>query len=211
MTATCRWTLALSIVGFTLAFAACATGFQDARMLNRGQVEVTGGVSSIGVSAEGESGHVANIFGLQGQVGLDRRFNIGFGYGRFELEGGAGGLNSFLAGPRVGLVEDRLAVAVPFSFVIGEGVKTSETMMTHPTLLATLPLGPRLDFNPSARVTLPSCKGCDVSDSVITLLAGVGIRSGSRLTIRPEGGITFQPGETGIVWTFGVAASVKNR
>jgi hypothetical protein len=180
-------------------------------MLNRGQIELTGGISGIGVRAEGESQHVANAFGVHGQVGIDRRLNVGFGYGRFELEGGGEGFNSIMVGPRVGLIEDRVAVAVPLSFIMGDDVTTSETLMMHPTLLMTMRVGTRVDFNPSVRVTLPTCKNCDMADTMVGLMGGFGIRAVPNLTIRPEAGITFNPGESGILWTFGVGASFRSR
>lgn len=194
-----------------LLTAGCAPTFQDARMAPPGHVEVTPSFSGAGATSGGHSEYLINAFAVQGQAGIHDRFSLGAAYGRFENRDFDGGINAFAFGPKFGVVKDRFAVSVPFSFLFGDRVPISETWEVHPTALFTVPMSGRVDFNPSARLLVPLCDGCGFGDTLLGVNAGFGLRTGSRLTLRPEAGVLFNPGEGGVVWTFGFGVSVRNR
>jgi hypothetical protein len=68
-----------------------------------------------------------------------------------------------------------------------------------------------LDFNPFFRVVVPLCPDCDASDVLLGFGGGVGISLHRQVTLRPEAGLLINPGESGVVWTFGVGVSLRSR
>jgi len=100
---------------------------------------------------------------------------------------------------------------VPFSVSFGEGIEVRESWQMHPTALFTVPIGTDVDFNPSVRLLIPFCSECDVGDVLIGVNAGVGLRLplAMRPTVRPETGIVINPGESGVIWVFGVGVSLR--
>jgi hypothetical protein len=201
-----------AMLAASLVASGCATTFQDARLVAPGRLEITPGFSGAGFTDEGESEYLVNTFGAQGQVGVHERLNLGIGYARFEDEEFEEGLNGLAFGPRIGLVPDRVAVAVPFSLMFGEDVEASETWQMHPTALFTVPISARVDLNPSARLLIPFCPDCDASDILVGGSVGLGIRLPlpTATTVRPEGGFLVNPGESGVVWMFGIGVSLRN-
>jgi hypothetical protein len=197
----CGW----SVVG-------CAPVFQDARLLEKGQAEITPSFSPTYGSGGGTTEHVSNNFGVHGLFGVSERVNLGFGYGRIQpagLASGAGGINGLGFGPKFGLVKDRAALALPLTFAVGNGVDTSQSFQFHPTAIFTVPMSPNVDLNPSIGALVPFCDGCD---TLLRLNLGVGLRpGGGRAVIRPEFGILLSPGDSGSVWTFGIGASIRTK
>jgi hypothetical protein len=179
-------------------------------MLQPGQMEVTPSVNPTFVSALGETEHGWNDFGVRMQAGLSNRVGLVAGYNRTVLAvddaANGYGFNTIGFGPKFSLMPDRLAVAIPAGFSFGEEIEASETWQVHPTLLVTLPLHPRVDFNPAVRLVVPICDGCDTG---IAFHAGFGLRVGQRLIVRPEAAALVYPGEEGVTWTLGLGASIR--
>lgn len=201
----------LPFVCLALAGAAgCAATFQDARLVGPGRVEITPSVGGVGVSNEGESEYVATTFGAAARVGVADRFDLAFAYARFEIRAleEEAGLHAVAFGPKVGLVKDRVAVALPLSFAFGDDLEVSDTWELHPMALFTVPLSDRVDFNPSARLVVPLCSECDLSSTLVGASAGFGILASPRVRLRPEFGILVKPGESGVVWMFGLGVSI---
>ncbi len=186
---------------------ACTPIFSDARMLRPAQVEVTPAVSPVYVSENRDTTHVWNDYGVRAMFGVSDRLNVGVGYNRTQLSLGEDyGFNSIAFGPKVGLVADRVAVAVPVGFSFGEDIEVADSWQVHPTLLMTFPMNQRVDFNPAVRFVIPTREG---ADTLIAVHAGFGVRTGRRLILRPEAAFVFNPGEDGVVWTFGLGASLR--
>lgn len=186
---------------------ACAPMFSDARMLRPGQVEVTPAVSPVYVTENEDTTHAWNDYGVRALFGIGSRLNIGAGYNRTELAFEEGfGFNTIAFGPKFGLVADRVAVAVPVGFSFGEDIEVDDTWQVHPTLLMTFPMNQRVDFNPAVRLLIPTREG---ADTLIAVHAGFGVRTGRHLVLRPEAAVVFNPGEDGVVWTFGLGASLR--
>jgi hypothetical protein len=194
-----RVSAALLALGFGVS--ACAPVFQDARLVEPGRVQVTPSVSGAGFTGGGDSEYVATTFAAQIEAGVMDRLSLGAAYARFQARG-CGGLNTVAFGPKIGIVTDRVALAVPASFAFD----VSDSWEFHPMALFTLPIGERTDFNPSVRLLIPACEGCE---TLLGINGGFGLRLRPDLTIRPETGILFNPGERGTVWTFGLGVSVR--
>jgi hypothetical protein len=188
---------------------ACAPTFQDAHLVGPGRVQITPSFSGTGFSDEGESNYQGSTFGAQAEIGVSERASLGVGYARFEADEGGGGLNTIAFGPKIGVVKDRFAVAIPASFAFEEDIGVSDTWQLHPMALFTAPVSDRIDFNPSARLLIPLCEECDFSDTLVGFGAGFGVRPRPSVTVRPEFGVLFNPGESGVVWTLGVGVSVR--
>lgn len=190
----------------------CAPVFGDARLLEPGGIEITPSASGSAFVDTGDAEYLVNTFAAQGQVGVHERLNLGAAYARFEDTEFAHGFNSAAFGARIGVVPDRVAVAVPFIFAFGEGIETGDSWAVHPTALFTLPIGPRVDFNPSVGLLVPFCSGCDASDFLVKVNAGFGFHLPLAMspTLRPETGILINPGESGVIWVFGAGVSLRN-
>ncbi|MEZ5316877.1 MAG: hypothetical protein R2752_05700 [Vicinamibacterales bacterium] len=198
------------LAAVVLGAAGCAPFYQDARLLQPGRFEVSPSVSGAGVTADGDSEYVVTTVGVQAQVGVAERLNLGAAYGRIELDDGGGGVNGFAFGPRIGVVRDRVAITAPFSFLFGEDVNVRESWAFHPGVVVTTPVGRRVDLNWSGRLLVPLCEGCP-DDFLVAFGIGAGVHTGSTLVLRPEVAFLFDPGESGFVWTFGFGVSARNR
>ena len=201
-------TAAVASVVVAVSASGCAPAFNDARLIPPGQVEITPSVSGAGATADGRSEYLLNTFGVQGQVGVHERVNFGMAYARFQPREGNDGINTIAFGARIGLVKDRVAVSLPVGFAVREDVAVSDTLSMYPAVLFTAPVSRHIDLNPSVRFLIPLCRDCGIEDTLVGFNMGVGLRASPRLIIRPEVGFVVNPGESGVVWTFGVGTSV---
>jgi hypothetical protein len=194
---------------------ACAPVFQDARLVGKGQAEITPSVSPTFGTGGGNTEHLTNNFGVHGLVGLSDRADFGVGYGRVQIAGlgpGVGGVNVVAFGPKISLVRDRVALAIPLSFGFGSGADVSQSFELHPTAIFTAPVNPHVDVSPSIGALIPFCDGCGLDATLVRLNLGVGIRPrGGRAVVRPEFGVLLNPGEPGVIWTFGLGVSVRSK
>jgi hypothetical protein len=199
--------LALFFVGLG---AACAPAYQDARIVPPGEVAITPSVSPVMATFEGRTDHVANQFGVHAILGVAGRFDVGLGYARFQVAGDTDAATNILGfGPRYGLVRGRIAAIAPFGFAFGGGVDAGETFQVQPGLQFTTPISRHVDFNPSVRLIVPFCQGCDMQ---LAFNLGFGIGSPARRTVfRPEIGFAVNPGDGGMIWSFGAGVSLRAR
>ena len=201
-----RFRLAVCLVALVLA-SACAPMFSDARMLQRGQVEVTPAVNPVFVTERGQTEHEWTDIGARAQFGISNRLNVGAGYIRSDVSDGDLAMNTVLFGPKVSLVPDRVAFALPVGFSLVEGVDVADTWQLNPTLLMTVPMSQRVDFNPAVRLVIPTCENCD---TLIAFHAGFGIHASPRLVLRPEAAFILDPGgNDGVIWTVGLGVSLR--
>jgi hypothetical protein len=207
MRITCRRHLSGLLLALVIA-SGCAPTFQDARLVGRGRFEITPNISGLGATSNGESEYAATSLAVQGQAGVHDRADVGIAYARMEADDAEGGLNAVGFGPKFGIVRDRIAVSLPVSFFFGDDVPTSETWQFHPTAIFTVPLSRHVDFSPSVRLAIGLCDDCN---TLVGFGGGFGLRLRPRLTIRPEAGVLFDPGESGVLWSFGVGVSFRDR
>lgn len=186
-----RRLLFLGLLGGAMAAVACVpvfSDFQSAKLAGPGRVEITPSASTVSVSGEDE-GHVQDEYGVQVGTGVLDRLDLRARYVRVE------GINGVGFGPKIGLVKDRLALAVPVGFAFGEDVETGKTWTVHPTLLLTQPVVPRLEVNASVKGLIPLSK--DGGDTLVAVNLGLALGDLERWAIRPEIGFLFNPGESG--------------
>jgi len=195
-----RNALAFLVVATGLAFAAgCVAPFSDlqsAKMLGKGNFEVTPGFTTVSVSDEGTTEHVQSHIGAQLGYGiakfLDLRLRFEHIYATVEDDGEETISANVLAfGPKFRLAKDWLAFYIPIGFGFGGDLGSediSDTWQVHPTLLATLPIGKSLEINPSAKIMIPFSS--DAFDTLYAFNLGLAISSDvSKWALRPEVGI----------------------
>ena len=198
---------ALWVVPALVAIQGCAPMFSDARMVGRGQTEVTASLTPTGASVMGDSRYLMNDYRIQAMRGIGERLDMGVGYARLQMTNGGAGAHAVGFGPKVGIVPDRIAVATRVGFLFGDEVPVAQSWHIEPALLFTVPLTSRIDLNPSARLLIPFCDGCE---TLFGFNIGAGISPGNRrLKLRPEIGLLFSARESGVVWTMGLGLSFR--
>ncbi len=193
--------------GFMVNFQSCAPVFSDlqsARLVGKGNVELTPSYSSVSYIEDGESEGIQNHLGTQIAFGVSDNVDI---RGRFEhiwLKG-EGDYNDqiFGLGPKFSVLKDRVAIYLPVGFAFSN---IGESIEFHPTVLFTLPIvNDMLDFNPSAKYLVSFCEDCS---NLVALNFGAAFSQDfSRWAIRAEYGLLFNPGESGSFRQFSVGLS----
>ena len=198
---------ALSLLPALALAQGCAPLFSDARLVGRGQTEITASLTPTGAAEMGQSQYLMNDVRVQAMHGMTDRMDVGVGYSRLQMKDGGTGAHAIGFGPKVSIVPDRFAIATRVGFFFGDEVPVSGSWHMDPTFLFTVPMTNRIDFNPSVRFLIPFCGDCE---TLIGVNAGFGISSENRrLIFRPEVGVLFTPRESGIVWTVGVGVSIR--
>ena len=182
---------------------------QDARLVGQGRIEMTPFASTI--SAEGQTNHVQNDFGVQAGVGvlsfMDFRFRYEYLYhpDSGDAYDESYGAHVLAVGPKFSLVKNILALYLPIGFGFGEDVKISETWQFHPTLIATAPLAKGFTLSVSAKALIPLYSG---GNTLYAVNLGMGIApNAGPVTLRPEAGILFDTKGSGIYFhlSFGLS------
>jgi hypothetical protein len=174
---------------YVLGLCGCAPVFselQSAKLVGRDRVEITPSATTVSVSGN-DSGHVQNEYGLQAATGVLDRLDLRARYVRVE------GVNVLGFGPKIGLVKDRIALAVPVGFAFGNGVKSGKSWAVHPTLLFTAPVNQYVELNASTKGLIPFSEG----DKLFAMNFGAGLGNLEHWAIRPEVGFLFDPGKSG--------------
>ena len=190
----------------------CAPVFselQSARTVGKGNIEATGAFSTVSFTNEGESEHAQNNIGIQAGYGLSDVVDLRVRYEYLWLDksADAGGVNILGFGPKFSLLKDRIAGYVPLGFAFGKDVETpSDTWQIHPTLLGTTPAGDFFEINPSFKVLLPFKKELETT---VAFNLGLGFNVNDKVTIRPEYGMLFNPGETGHYGQFSIGLTIN--
>lgn len=182
-----------AMMAFVTGCVAPFSDLQSARLLGKGNIEVTPGFGTVSINDEGETQHVQNNYGAQLGYGLTKFMDLRLRYEYIRATSGEDSVNVNVIGfgPKFRLAKNWLAFYVPIGFAFGgdmEAGDSSDTWQVHPTLLATFPVAKFLEINPSAKVMIPFS-----SESFDTLYAfnlGLAISPDvSKWAIRPEVGI----------------------
>jgi hypothetical protein len=173
--------------------------FQSAKLVGRDRVEVTPSYSNVSVSGT-DGGHVQDEYGLQVATGVLDRLDLRARYVRVE------GVNVLALGPKIGLVKDKVALAVPVGFAFGKDVDSGKSWAVHPTLLLTAPVNPHVELNASTKGLIPLSSGG--GDALFAVNVGAGFGNLERWAIRPEVGFLFDPGKAGHYTQFGVGLTL---
>lgn len=193
--------------------AACVPPFselQSARTLGPGRSEITPSYSVVRSSEEGDEVEQRQL-AVHAGIGLSERADLRLRLERITAE--ADGEESSAvyvlgAGPKLGLVPDRLALYLPVGFAFGDDIDVDETFQAHPTLLGTVALTPGLDLTGSTKVLVPLSG--DGGDPLLAFNLGLGIGEGrGPVVVRPEVGMLINPGEDGRFWQFSLGVSYQ--
>lgn len=197
----------------TLLAAGCAAPFSDlqsAGLMEPGETEITAHYSRVGFANDGEMEGVQNNLGLQVGYGLSDVFEI---RGRTEVislvdDGDGVDLTAVVVGigPKVRLIEDRLALHVPVGTAFGRDIETGESWAVHPTIIWTLPVSDVVEINGSGKVQI---RFEELDDPFWAGNVGVRIAfPGWPIALRPEAGILMSPGDEGVFYHFSLGASL---
>ena len=195
----------LSFVGLgcgaltTLGCAPVFSEFQSAKLVRPARVEVTPSYSSVSASGN-DGGHVQNEYGVQVATGLLDHLDLRARYVRVE------GVNVLGFGPKIGLVKDKVALAVPVGFAFGKDVNSGKSWAVHPTLLLTAPLSSHVELNASTKALIPLSSGA--GDTLLAVNVGAGFGNLERWAIRPEVGFLFDPGKSGHYTQLGIGLTM---
>ena len=132
---------------FLSLFAACVvpinTGFESARMLNKGETEVMGHYTYNSFTEGGESDGVNHNFGLRLGYGLTNGVGLKARYVRLvPVEEGASGVNYIDLAPKFSLWPDRIAATVPFGLYFSDD---ESEFVISPKFLFTYPASNRFE------------------------------------------------------------------
>lgn len=183
-----------------LLLSQCVVPYESARMLPKGEVEIKGAFTHARVNFEGESEKLDNGLGVAVGYGVSEKFNVKLRYEHFSNEGSA---NFACIGPKLAIVQDRIAAALPIGLYFDEG---ETEWVASPMFLFTLP-----NASNTFEATL-GIRGDKIfeedTDWLVGFNLGLGISKDlSRWAIRPDIGIAFSPGNEDTYLTFGLAAS----
>ena len=187
-----------AIIGCScLLHQGCAPVFsemQSARLVQKGGVEATGLYSNVAFAEDGENEHVQNHIGLRVNYGISDNVNLRVGYENI-FESGAESAHIIGLGPKISIVQDRIAAFIPIGGAFGQDISTSESWQIHPTALFTLPITEQIEFNPSAKWLIPFDRD---QENLVALNFGAGVSTDlNRWVLRPEIGLLYNPGNGG--------------
>lgn len=158
-----------AVVSTLTLLTSCVAPFSDlqsARLLGKGNFEVTPSYSAVTMSDEGQTEKIQDHYGVQIGFGVAKFMDLRMRYeyigANYEVEGElqSASVNVLGFGPKFRLVKDWLAFYVPIGFAFGGDVEdSSESWQVHPTLLATLALGKSFELNPSTKIMIPLSAG----------------------------------------------------
>lgn len=198
--------LVVVTAGTSLGCAAPFSSQQSAALVGPGEWEATPFYSATRVSSDEESGMVQGHLGVQATWGAAPWLDLQGRYEWIRLRHEDRSLHVVGAGPKLRLVRDRLAVVAPTGVAFGTDGPARRTLQTHPGLVATLPLHPRLELNASGKALVP-INDREV-DTMVAFTLGLGagpVRD--RWVVRPEVGLLRNPGESGRFLTFTLGVS----
>jgi len=183
----------------------CAPVFselQSAKLAGTDRAEVTASGSSLSFDGTSDSGHVEDHVGLQVATGVHDRVDLRVRYERVIDPD----VNVLGFGPKVGIVRDHLALALPVGFAFGKDIDSGTSWEMQPTLIGTASLGKNAEFNVSGKAIVPLA-GED-RDTLVAFNTGFGLSTNLRKwVLRPEVGFCFNPGEEGHYTHYSLALS----
>ena len=179
--------------------AGCAAPFSDlqsAKTVGKAKAEITPSFSAIYID-DTDTEHVQNHLGIQAAFGMSDSVDFRMRFERITLDKDGDNLFNVLAfGPKIGIVEDTVALNLPVGFALSDSTDSSETWQFHPTLLFTLLSESNFELNTSAKALIPLKN--DEIDTLVAFNIGMGISGDmEKWAIRPELGFLLNPGEDG--------------
>lgn len=199
----------LVILLISILNQSCAPVFselQSARTVGDNRFEFTPSFSTVSFSENGESDGVQDHFGIQTAYGITDKIDIRARYERIWIKGSElmDGTSIIGVGPKLSLMENKIAFSLPIGRALGEG--SSDSWQTHPTFLFTLPaVQDKVDLTLTPKYLMQFCEDCE---NLIAVNLGASLSKDLRSwAIRPEYGMLFNPGEPGFYGQFSIGFS----
>ena len=195
------WGLFLSL------FSACVvpvnTSFESARMLKKGDIEMSGHYSHYVFKDNGESQTTNNNYGARVGYGINNKFNVKLRYERLIAPSSEStssyGLNYIDLAPKFQLLPGKIAGTLPIGLYFDE---SDTKYVISPKLLFTYPARDKFEATLAAKADIFPQDGGDV---YLGFNLGLGVSSNlNRWALRPELGLMVKPGDSGVAWSYGI-------
>jgi hypothetical protein len=201
-----RGLMVVVLAGMVSACAPVFSDLQSAKLVGKGNVELTPSASTVTFSDEDETEHAQTHLGVQVAAGVSDHVDLRARYERVTAEDE--GINVVGFGPKVRLVKDHVAAYLPVGFAFGSDLESDKTWAFHPTLLLTAQPHRLVEVTGSAKYMVPLDE--EAGDNLLAFNAGLGLGSDAgRWTLRPEVGILLNPGEDGHFMQYSLGLSVR--
>lgn len=179
---------------------------QSARLVGRGNAEITPYISAASIAEDGDSEGIQNEAGVMAALGVGEKMDLRIRYVNVWEKGGAfgDGISALSIGPKFSLMENRIAAYLPVGRALGNS--TSDSWEFLPTMLFTVPvIENKLEVTLSPKYIFTFCEDCQ---DYVALNLGLAISSDlSRWAIRPEYGHLYVFGESGHGRHFSIGVS----
>jgi hypothetical protein len=192
-----------------LLFQGCAPVFselQSARLVGKGNLELTPAYSTVSVSGDGETEGLQNEIALHAAYGLSSKIDFRMRYHYIWLKGDDFGNNANILafGPKISLLENKIALSLPVGTAFGDDI--TDAWEFQPSLLFTLPaVEDKLDVTLAPKYIFTFCEECD---DYFAINFGLAISTDlSSWAIRPEYGLLYEFGEEGHIGQFSIGIS----
>ena len=130
-----------------------AASVQDARTIGKNNVRVTG--YWFGLKDTGDGGDkIANVYGGLLGIGAGERTEIQFRFDHFDFVDSDRAYDFVSVAPKFDLVEDQLALLIPFGLYADDGLR-GDSFQIHPGVLGTLQAGQFFEVNAAAKLMFP--------------------------------------------------------
>lgn len=190
--------LALFSAAILLSLSQCVTPYESARMLPKGGTEIKTSYTHVRVAAEGENEKINDGLGLGLGYGVTDRINLKVRYERLSNEGN---VNFVAFGPKIALKPNKIAAMLPIGVYFDEG---ESTWGVHPSLLFSTSKNNKVEGTVGLRSDIFFEEDSEV---LFGINLGLGLSQNlDRWAIRPDFGLTFNPGENGVFLSFGIGA-----
>ena len=202
-----RSILLLIILVFLAGCSAPFSDLQSAKLVGKGKAEITPSFSSVYMDST-DTRHVQNHLGLQTAYGMSDKVDFRLRFERISIDkDGEEPVNVIGFGPKIGIVEDTLALNLPFGFALHDNADISKSWEFHPTLLLTLISGNLFEVNTSAKALIPLNR--ENAETLVAFNLGTGISTNmEKWAIRPELGLLLNPGEDGHFMQFSIGLTI---
>jgi hypothetical protein len=178
---------------------------QSARTVERGEYRIAAYATGAEQSYHGRREPVANEYGGLFGFHAGARSELQIRFHRIQFTEDDDGYNFTSIGPKIGAVEDILAVALPIGFYWGADIDALQTFQVHPGLQLTAPLNKYLEVNTAGKFILPL--NTDMQKWGVVNI-GLGLSSDtSRWALLPEVGFAWNLSESDAasLFSYGVA------
>ena len=197
------------LLGMSLAFQSCVPTFselQSARLVGKGRFEMTPMYSTVSGADQKGPVHLQSHYGLHSSIGISQKMDLRLRTEIITYDGSDysdwGAIIGF--GPKWSLVENKMALSLPFGTSINENFMNEWEF--QPSLLLTWPaISNKLDVTVNPKYVLTFCEDCQNLGAV-----NIGLAISSDLSswaIRPEYGHLYDFGESGHAGQFSIGLS----